>query len=115
MALISQRCNRPKARPLGSPQNSVDNLALNEPTEKRNILGSVQQLNEPAACTEQFNRGLTRSHRWPVGRCLRYLNVLSAEELPDNRHFKLEQQAEKGDIFTRFDHLADDRQIDRRQ
>src|SRR6266568_4202159 len=47
-----QRCNRSKTCPLGPPEDSVDDLALNQSTEKGNVLRGVQQVQEPTACVE---------------------------------------------------------------
>ena len=115
VALISQRCNRSKARSLRPSKDSVDDLALNQAAEKGNVLRRVQQVHQPAACAEKFRRGLTRRHGRTVRRRLSHLNLLPAEKLPDHGHFELERHRQAGRLFTCLDHLADDRQIDRRQ
>ncbi len=42
VALISESCNRAKARPLRPAKNSVNDLALNQAAEKRNVLRGVR-------------------------------------------------------------------------
>ncbi len=61
VALISQRSNRLKARPFRSPEDSANDLALNQSTQKGNVLRGIQQVHESATCTEEFHRGFTRS------------------------------------------------------
>src|SRR6266478_3018609 len=90
LALISQRGNRPKAPPLTSLEDSVDDLALNQATQKGNVLRGVQQVHEPTACIEQLRRGLAGGHRRTIRRRLRRLNLLSAQKLSDYGHFELE-------------------------
>ena len=82
VALLSQRCNRSKACPLRAPKDSVDDLALNQATEKGNVLRGVQQIHEPGACTQEFDRNLIGRHGRTVRRRLSDLNFLAAEKLP---------------------------------
>ena len=49
MALISERGNRSKTCPLRPPEDSVDDLALNQSTEKGNVLRGVQQVHVTVA------------------------------------------------------------------
>src|SRR5260370_36439757 len=92
VALISQRCNRSKACSLRTAKDSVDDLALNQATEKGNVLRRAQQVHEAAACIEKFHRGLTDRHARTVRRRLSHLNLLSTEKLSDHRHFEFERQ-----------------------
>ena len=77
---------RAEARPLHATKDPVDDLALNQATEKGNVRRRVQQVHEPAACTEEFHRGLTGRHARTVRRRLSHLNLLPAEKFPDDRH-----------------------------
>src|ERR1035441_9057424 len=115
VALLSQRGNRPKACSLRTLKDSVDDLALNQATKKGNVPRRVQQVHEPAACTEEFHRGPTGRHARIVRRRLSHRNLLPVEKLSDHRHFEFERQGQAGHLFTCLDHAADDRQIDRRQ
>ncbi len=112
MALISERCDRSKARPLRAPQDSVNDLALNQATQKRNVPRGIQQVHEPATWIEQLCRGLTGGHGRTVRQRLSRLNLLSAQKLPDYRHFELEHETEIGHVLTCLDDVADDWQIE---
>ena len=115
VALLSQRCNRSKACSLRTAEDSVDDLALNQATEKGNVLRRVQQVHEPAARTKKFHRGLAGSHARTVRRRFSHLNFFPAEKFPDYGHFEFERQRQAGRLFTCLDHPADDRQIDGRE
>jgi hypothetical protein len=63
VALISERGNRAQARSLGSTQNSVDNLALNQAAQNGDVLWSVEQLHKPATRIKQLGRRLGRCRK----------------------------------------------------
>ncbi|HEY4045742.1 MAG TPA: hypothetical protein VGM27_02655 [Acidobacteriaceae bacterium] len=88
---------------------------MNQATEKGNVLRRAQQVHEAAACIEEFHGGLTDSYARTVRPRLSHLNLLSAEKLSDHRHFEFERQRQAGHRFTRLDHPADHRQVERRQ
>jgi hypothetical protein len=54
LALISQSCNGTKARSRRRLKNPVDDLALDEPTEKQNVFRVFQQRHKAAAGAEQL-------------------------------------------------------------
>ena len=93
----------------------MDNLALNQAAQKRNVLRGIEQVDEPTAGVEQLRRGLTGSHGRTVRRRPSRRNLLSAQKLSDYGNFELEHQAEIARLFTRLDHSTDDRQVDRRK
>src|SRR5216684_1470280 len=68
VTLISKCCNRAQARALGSPQNAIDNLALNKTVKKRNVLRAVQQIQQAAAGAQKFGRRLANGHGGTVRR-----------------------------------------------
>src|SRR5271165_304633 len=98
MALISKCCNRPQARSLRSTQDSVDDLALNQATEKGNVLWAVEQVEQATAGAEKFHGGLTSGHRGTFRGRLGDLDFLTAEKLPNHRHFQFDRQSETGDV-----------------
>ncbi len=115
VALISQRGNRSQSRALRSPQDSVDDLALNQSAQKRNVLRDVQQIDEPAARIEQFRCRLTGRHSRSFRRRLSRLNLLSAQKLSDYGHFEFQHETEIRHRLTCLDHIADHWQVERRQ
>jgi len=68
VAPLSQRGNRSKACSLGAARDPVDDLALNQAAEKRNVLRRVEQVNQPAANTGKWRSGLTGRHAGTAGR-----------------------------------------------
>src|ERR1019366_9908010 len=115
VALISQRCNRSKARPFRPPKNSVNDLALNQTTQKGNVLRSIQQVHEAAASTQEFHCDFTGRHRGTVRGCLCRLNLVPAEKFSDHGHFEFQRHRKTGCFLTGLDDLTDDRQIKGRQ
>src|SRR5579871_992994 len=106
MTLLSQCGNRAKACSLSTAEDAVDDLALNQATEKRNVLRRLQQIHKPAACAQKFYRGLPGGHRRIVIWRLRHLNFFPAEKLPDDRHSEFERQRQARHFFTCFDHTT---------
>src|SRR6266571_3652982 len=115
VALISQRCNASKARPLRPPKDSVNDLALNQAAQKRNVPWGIQQVQEPATCIEEFHCGFTGRHGRTVRGRLSHLNLFPAEKFPNHGHFEFQRHRQTGRLFTGLSDLADYRQIERRQ
>src|SRR5277367_5578372 len=79
VALISQRGNRSKTRPLRSAKNPINYFALNQTAQKRNIQRSIQQIYEPAASAEEFRCRFPDRHGRTVSRHFRHSNLFTAE------------------------------------
>ena len=47
-----------QARSHASLQDAIDDLALYQATQKRNVLRMIQQIHQAAACVQEFRRGL---------------------------------------------------------
>src|SRR6201996_237480 len=115
MALISRGCNGSKASAFRSTQKPVNDLALNEAAQKWNILRVREQIQQPAAGAQQFDRDHASNHRRRFSRQLGNVDFFPAEKLTDYRHLQFESQGQHGFCRTCFDHLANDRQVDRGQ
>src|SRR5271168_88652 len=107
MALIAKRGNGAKARAFRSAEDAIDNLALNQATQKGNVLGGVQQVQEAAAGIEQLGRGLAGGHGGTFRRRFLRENLVPAEKFSDYLHIELEHETEVGHLLTGLDHVAD--------
>jgi hypothetical protein len=112
VALLSQRGDRPQARAFGATQDPVNDLALNQAAEKRNVLRAAEQVHEAAAGAEELRRGFAGGHCRAAGSRFRHRNFLTAEKLSHHGHLELERQNQAGLRLARIDHAADHRQID---
>ena len=95
-----------------STEPSINDLALDEATQKRNIPWTRQQIDQPTTGAEQSSRDLTGHHGGCMRRKLGQVDFFPAEKFADQWHFKLERQSEKGLRFAGFDNLADNWQVD---
>jgi hypothetical protein len=55
--------DRSQACPFRSAQNSVDDLAFNEPAEEWDVVRSIDQIHKPIAGIQKLRCGLTGAHR----------------------------------------------------
>src|SRR6266568_4659819 len=112
MALLSQGCDGAEMLSLGTAKQSVDDFPLDQAGEKRNVLGHIEKIHEAGTCVEEFEESDTDGHAARISRFLAHMKLLLRENLPDQRHFEFEQQAEHRLLLGGGDHLADNRQID---
>src|SRR5438270_884367 len=67
VALISYSGNRSQPLPFWTSEYPVNDLALNQRTEKGNVLRRVQQVDETTKCSEELRRSLSYRHRRSFG------------------------------------------------
>lgn len=77
MALVAGRCDGTKTSAIRSGQDSVNDLALNQAAQKRDVLRSGQQIDQAAAGAEEAGRYLTGQHRRCVGRPVPHMHFVT--------------------------------------
>src|SRR5690348_12176107 len=93
VALISERCHCAQARSRTSPEDSVDNFALDQAAQKRNVLRPLQQIQQAAACVQKFRCCLADRHSRAARQGLLDMNFLASEQLSRSEEHTSELQS----------------------
>jgi hypothetical protein len=112
VALVARGRDGAEAAAFGAAQDAVDDFALNEGAEKRDVLRFVEEIDEAAASVEKFGSDLAGDHGAAVGRSFGDLDFFLTEKFADDGHVEFERHGEAGLGFASFDDLADDGEVD---
>jgi hypothetical protein len=99
---------------LRGAENAIDDLTLDQIAEKRNILGSLEKLDQASAGAEQPGCRFTHCES-ARGRCFGFRQFFPADDLSHCRHIQAQEHGEQGNLFRGLNDLTLGRNIDRRQ
>jgi len=113
VALLSEGGNGAEMIALGTAEQSVDDLALDERGEEGDVLRSVEQIDEARAGAEELGGGDSDGHAARARGLGRDGQLVLTENAADFGHLETEEQAEDRLLRSGVDDLADHGQIDR--
>src|SRR5579871_2389627 len=106
MAQIPTRRDRAQTVTLRRSEDTINDLALDEWAQERNVFGRVENLDQPDRSAEQRCRRLTDSEPMAMQNLYGFGEVFPAEHLADHRQVEPEEHREKRHFFGRLDNLA---------
>jgi hypothetical protein len=106
MAEIARGCDGAEAFSLRSSENAVDNFALDQMAQERDVLRGFKKIDQPGAGVEQTDRRLPYSNSARLSGDRKFRKIFSAGDLPHGRHIEAQKHGEQGDFFRSFDDLT---------